>query len=138
MIQFAEFVGNNWILSSLWVITLIALVLYHQRTSSKAIGPQQAVMLINRSEGVVVDVREKKEFDAGHIVDSIHIPLAKFAQRLSELKKHKDKPVIVVCKMGQQAGDASKQLQEAGYEQVYKMAGGIAEWKAQTLPLIQK
>ncbi len=122
----------------MWLVSLGAIIFYHQRTASSAVGPQQAVMLINRKDAVVVDVREKKEFDSGHIVDSINIPLAKLKQRISELKKHKEKPVVVVCKQGQQSGDAAKTLQEAGHIEVVRLSGGITEWKSQSLPLVQK
>lgn len=138
MEQFVEFVGNHLILSAMWVVTLGAIILYHQRTGSKAVGPQQAVMLINRQDAIVLDVREKKEFETGHIVDAINIPLAKLKQRVTELKKHKEKPVVVVCKMGQHSGEAAKTLQEEGHVEVFKLAGGLTEWKAQSLPLIQK
>ena len=137
MAQFVEFIGNHWVLSALWLATLAAIIVYHQRSGSSSVGPQQAVMLINRKDAVVVDVREKKEFDSGHIVDAINIPLAKLEQRLPELKKHKDKPLILVCKMGQQSGEAAKKLQQAGHGEVYRLSGGVTEWKAQTLPLVQ-
>ena len=94
-------------------------------------------MLINRKSAVVVDVRDRKEFDSGHIVDSLNIPLGKLKQRLNELIKHKKKPLIVVCKIGQHSGEAAKVLQEAGYEQVVRLSGGLSEWKAQSLPLVQ-
>lgn len=138
MAQFVEFIGNHLVLSAMWLVTVGAIVVYHQRTGSSSIRPQQAVMLINRKDGVVVDVREKKEYESGHIVDSLNIPLAKLKQRLKELKKHKDKPIIVVCKLGQHSGEAAKQLMEAGFSEVYKLSGGITEWKAQSMPLVQK
>jgi len=138
MDQFVEFLGNHLALSAMWLVSLGAIIFYHQRTASSAVGPQQAVMLINRKDAVVVDVREKKEFEAGHIVDSINIPLAKLKQRITELKKHKEKPVVVVGKQGQQSGDAAKTLEEAGHIEVVRLAGGITEWKSQSLPLVQK
>tara|TARA_R110002072_G_scaffold204620_1_gene362589 strand:+ start:367 stop:783 length:417 start_codon:yes stop_codon:yes gene_type:complete len=138
MAQFVEFLGNHWLLSTLWLAALAAIILYHQRTGGASVGPQQAVMLINRKNAVVVDVREKKEYEAGHIVDAINIPLVKLKQRLTELKKYQDKPVIVYCKMGQHSGEAIKTLQEAGHSEVYKLSGGVSEWKAQSLPLVQK
>ncbi len=138
MAQFIEFIGNHWVLSTLWVVTLGAIIVYQQRSSGATVGPQQAVLLINRSDAVVVDVREKKEFESGHIVDALNIPLAKLKQRLSELKKHKDKPLIVVCKIGQHSSEAARMLKEEGYENVYRLTGGITEWKAQSLPLVNK
>ncbi|MBU15313.1 MAG: sulfurtransferase [Gammaproteobacteria bacterium] len=138
MEQFIEFIGNHLVLSAMWLATVAAIIFYHQRTASAAVGPQQAVMLINRKDAVVVDIRDKKEFDAGHIVDSINIPLAKLKQRVSELKKHKDKPVLVVCKLGQHSGDAAKTLEEAGHSEVIRLSGGVTEWKSQSYPLVQK
>jgi rhodanese-related sulfurtransferase len=138
MEQFIEFVGNHLLLSSFWVVLVVLIFIQHQSRASKAVGPQQAVMMINRQDAVVLDVRDKKEFDAGHIVDAINIPMSKLAQRVTELDKHKQKPLVVVCKMGQHSGDACKTLQQAGFEQVVRLAGGIAEWKAQSLPLVQK
>ena len=138
MEQFTEFIGNHLVLSAMWLATVAAIIFYHQRTASAAVGPQQAVMLINRKDAVVVDVRDKKEFDAGHIVDSINIPLAKLKQRVTELKKHKDKPVLVVCKLGQHSGDAAKTLEEAGHSEVIRLSGGVTEWKSQSYPLVQE
>jgi len=136
--QFIEFIGNHLVLSAMWLAIVAAIIFYHQRTASAAVGPQQAVMLINRKDAVVVDVRDKKEFDAGHIVDSINIPLGNLKQRATELKKHRDKPVLVVCKLGQHSGDAAKTLEEAGHSEVIRLSGGVTEWKSQSYPLVQK
>ena len=87
---------------------------------------------------MVVDIREKKEFETGHIVDAINIPLVKLGKSFNQLKKHKEKPIVVVCKMGQQSGEAVKTLEAEGFGEVYKMSGGVAEWKAQSLPLVTK
>ena len=138
MEQFIEFIGNHWLLSSAWVLTLAAIIVYHQQTGSKSLSPAQAVALINRKGAVVVDLREKKEFETGHIVDSVNIPLAKLDQRITELGKHKEKPVILVCTLGQQSGQAGQKLQADGFGEVNRLAGGISEWKAQGLPLVSK
>lgn len=138
MEQFLEFIGNNLILVGVWVALALALIFHLSKSGAQAIGPQQAVMLINRNDGVVLDIRDKKDYDAGHIVDSVHIPHTKLSAQLAELEKLKSRPVIVVCKMGQHSGDACKMLQSAGFEQVVRLRGGMAEWRAQNLPLVQK
>ncbi|MEZ5490322.1 MAG: rhodanese-like domain-containing protein [Gammaproteobacteria bacterium] len=136
--RFIEFIGNHPLLFGLWLVLVVAIFIQHRSRASKAVGPQQAVRMINREDAVVLDVRDKKEFDAGHIVDAINIPSSKLSQRLTELNRHKEKPLVVVCKMGQHSGEACKTLQQAGFEQVVRLSGGIAEWKAQSLPLVQK
>ena len=138
MAQFVEFIINHWVLSTLWIAALAAIVVYQQRSSGSTVGPQQAVTLINRSNAVVVDLREKKEFETGHIVDAINIPLTKLKQRMAELNKHKGKPLVLVCKLGQQSAEAARTLQAEGFENVYRLSGGVTEWKAQSLPLVQK
>ena len=138
MAQFLEFVANHWILSLTWVILLLALIAHRTRSGSRAVGPQEAVMLINRQDGIILDVRDKKEFDSGHIVDAIHIPAAKVASRVAELSKYKSRPVIVVCKIGQHSADTCKVLVEQGFEHVVRMRGGMAEWRSQNLPVTQK
>ena len=137
MVQFLEFIGNHLVLAAMWVVTLAAIIFYHKKTSASGVGPQEAIMMINRKDALVIDVRERKEFDSGHIVDSLNIPLNKLKQRLNELRKHKQKPLIVVCKLGQHSGDAAKLLQEAGHDEVVRLTGGLTEWRAQSLPLVQ-
>ncbi len=55
---------------------------------------------------------------------------------MSELDKYKNKPVVLVCKMGQQSGAAGKQLKAANFEDVYKMSGGMMEWGNLQLPTV--
>lgn len=138
MAQFIEFVGNHWILSTLWVALVTALILHRTKTSGESVSAQQAVMLINRSDAVVVDIRDKKDFDAGHIVDAIHIPLSKLGTRVTEIDKYKSAPVIVACRLGQHSADAVKVLKSAGFTNVLRLKGGMIEWRAQALPLVQK
>jgi len=137
MTQFIEFIGNHWMLSSVWLALLAALLFYRSKSSGLSVGSQQAVMLINRKQGVIVDIRDKKDYEAGHIVGAINIPLAKLGDRLNQLAEYKTRPVVVVCKLGQQAGDASKTLKTAGFEEVVRLRGGMAEWRSENLPVVQ-
>ena len=100
------------------------------------VSTQQLSTLVNQEQAVVLDVRDGKDFKQGHIVDSVNIPFKDIGERLSELKE-KDTPVIVVCKMGQTASAASKQIKAAGFSKVYKLTGGLSEWQAANLPLVK-
>ena len=48
------------------------------------------------SEILVIDVREKADFNKGHIVDALHIPFSKLKERAEELSKNQDKAIIIV------------------------------------------
>ncbi|MDP5053143.1 MAG: rhodanese-like domain-containing protein [Congregibacter sp.] len=135
---FLEFAAQQWILMAALAVSIGMLIAHEGRKSGPALSPQQAITLVNREDGVFVDLRDAAAFKQGHIVEARHIPLAKLTERRAELDAFKDKPVILVCKMGQQAATAGKQLREAGFSQVYKMAGGMMEWSSLQLPTVTK
>ncbi len=137
MVRFFEFLVDHWVLSGLWLALATTLLAYLNSKTASSLSAHQAVVLVNKENGLVLDVRERKEFDKGHIVDAVNIPLAKLAERAVELEKHKEHPVIVVCQFGQHAGEAVKLLQAKGFARVNRMAGGLSEWQAQNLPLVK-
>src|SRR5688572_14280604 len=99
MVRVYEFILNHWALASLWAVLAATLVVYLNQKSGKALTPQQATLLVNREDGVILDIRERKDFDRGHIVVAINIPLAKLKERMVELDKKKEQPLVVVCQM---------------------------------------
>ncbi len=137
MEQFIEFLLNHWILSGLWMAIAITLLIYIRAKAGNSISPYQATLLVNREDAVLLDIRDIKTFESGHIVDAINIPLAKLGERTKELEKFRDKPLIVVCQMGHQSGDAVKILEEKGFSSVSRMSGGMAEWQTQSLPTVK-
>ena len=137
MARFLEFITNHWMLAGLWLLLVVTLIAYIKSKSGKSVSPQQATLLVNRQNGVILDIRERKDFERGHIVDALNIPLAKLNDRIAELNKKKELPVVVVCQMGQHSGEALKTLQAQGFSQVYRMSGGMSEWSGQSLPLVK-
>jgi rhodanese-related sulfurtransferase len=132
-----EFALQQWMLVAA-LLTLIALLVgLEMRGAAKSVSPRQLSELVNRQQGVVLDVRDKNDFRTGHIVDAINIPHTQIKDRIGELNAHKGKPVIVVCKLGQNAGLVARSLQQAGFAPVYKLGGGITEWQAEQLPLVK-
>lgn len=138
MEQLIEFIGNHPFLVSLFIILVIALVVTEGKRGGQTISPQQASLMINREDATILDIRDRAEYESGHIVNSIHIPYASVKDRLSELSDYKEKPLVMICKMGQHSGMIGKQLKEAGFTQVYRIAGGMSEWKSSNFPLVTK
>ena len=133
-----EFVVNHYILVSLFVALLVAILILESRRGGAKISAQGAVNLINKDEAVVVDIRDRKEFGEGRITGSINIPLNSLKSRVGELSKFKDKQIIVADKMGQHSAMAVKQLNAEGFSNVVRLNGGVADWKASNLPLVKK
>lgn len=132
-----EFIGNHYWLTTAFVVVLALLLFTEGRKSGKALTSQEATTLLNRENALLVDVRPKKDYANGHIVDSINIPSDSFAKRMVELDKHKDKPIILACANGQHAGAVTKQLKAAGYKHVNRLAHGIGGWRSDNLPLVK-
>ena len=82
---------------------------------------------------VFLDVREQFEWDAGHIEDSLHIPLAEIPVRYAELAT--DTSIVAVCHVGQRSELAAQFLRERGFE-VDNLEGGMAAWASEQLPYV--
>jgi len=136
MALFLEFLALQWILVVALLAVIIMLVLHEARKSGPSLSPQQAINLVNNQQGVFVDLRDAAEYKKGHIVDALHIPASKVVDRIAELEKFRDKPIVLVCKMGQQSGAAGKQLKAGNFDKVYKMSGGMLEWTNLQLPTV--
>ncbi|MCB1705292.1 MAG: rhodanese-like domain-containing protein [Halioglobus sp.] len=136
MALFFEFLAQQWMLVAALLVVIVMLIRHESRKSGPSLTPQQAINMVNSENGVFLDLRDAAEFKKGHIVGAVNIPATKLATRLAELEKYKEKPIVLVCKMGQQSGAAGKQLKAENYTQVYKMTGGMMEWTNLQLPTV--
>jgi rhodanese-related sulfurtransferase len=130
----------KFILENIWLIGLAlisgaALLWPILRQRGAKVSQLQATQLINQGKAVIIDVRNPDEFATGHLRDSKNIPLKELAQRAGELDKFKSKAAIVVCQNGTRSSQATGQLKNAGFAEVYSLEGGIAAWQAQGLPV---
>ena len=137
--QLFEFVQNHPLLVGAFLLVLVAWLIYETRSAStNAVTSTQATQLINREDAVVLDIRESKDFKAGHIAGARNIPQSNIDSRMNELNKVKGQPIIVVCKHGQSASVVQAKLAKAGFERVSKLKGGMAQWQADSLPVVKK
>jgi len=136
MALFLEFLTQQWILAAALLAVIAMLLMHETRKSGPSLSPQKAINIVNAEQGVFLDLRDAADYKQGHIVDALHIPSAKLANRMPELEKFRNKPIVLVCKMGQQSGAAGKQLKANNFDKVYKMAGGMTEWSNLQLPTV--
>lgn len=132
----------DFVLQNIWLVLLTAMSgfmlfgggLLDRLSGIKQIGPQEAVMLFNREDALVLDVREQSEFKDGHIAKAKHIPLGQLNKRLTELEKYKGRPIVAVCRTGSRSGHACGVLKKAGFENISNLAGGFSAWEQAGLP----
>jgi rhodanese-related sulfurtransferase len=133
-----SFIVNNWMLELIIVLSGAMLLwpLVQGRFSKvKEVGTLNATQLINRQNAVLLDVREAKEYAAGHLPDAMHIPLSELGGRGTELAKLTSRPVIAYCERGQRSRAAGSVLAKLGFAEVYQLTGGFRAWKDAGLPV---
>jgi rhodanese-related sulfurtransferase len=135
--QLFEFAGNHYILVGLLLFLVVAFIINEGKQGGAAISPTNLVKLVNREGAVIVDIRDGKEFGDGHIAGAVNMPASSFDSRSAELDSFKDKPVVLVCKIGQHAGAVGRKLKAQGYENVRRLSGGMSEWSASNLPVVK-
>jgi rhodanese-related sulfurtransferase len=135
-----EFVKENALLLGLAIGSGIALLwpmLGRSADGVTNISSAEAVMLMNRSKPLILDVRDEAEYAAGHIQGAKHIPVAELAARMKEIEKYKDKPVLVHCQKGMRAKGACSILKAQQFSQLHNLQGGLDAWIEAKLPLVK-
>lgn len=130
------FLGQQWLLVGILLVLVFLFIQLEMKRGGQIVSIHQLTTLVNRENAIVLDIREHAEFREGHIVDALHIPFVKLKERQSELDKYKDRPIVIVDKMGQHTGAAGKQLLDAGFK-ASRLDGGMTEWRGNNLPVVK-
>jgi molybdopterin/thiamine biosynthesis adenylyltransferase/rhodanese-related sulfurtransferase len=77
---------------------------------------------------VLVDVRERNEWNQGHIPGAVLLPMGELEARIAEVAPDRSHPVILYCASGNRSARAARTLEELGYEDAVSVAGGFREW----------
>src|SRR6266699_4050333 len=88
-------------------------------------------------EIVLVDVREKHEWNEGHIPGAIHVPRGYLELQIEEAVPDKSKAVVLYCAGGVRSLIAGVTLQQMGYRNPISMSGGFGQWKGNGYPFVQ-
>jgi rhodanese-related sulfurtransferase len=138
MQRLLEFIGHHPYLVAAAVLAAIVVVVYELRARVQAfaaLSAAQAVRLMNQGGALVIDLRSKDSFDAGHIVDARNVPVATLESQADSLKKWRDKNVITYCDNGSNGATAARTLMKLGFTKVFNLQGGLNGWVKDNLPL---
>ncbi|MES1981587.1 MAG: rhodanese-like domain-containing protein [Pseudomonadota bacterium] len=101
----------------------------------KDVNTVAALQLINHKNALVLDVRDTDEFNAGHILNAKQIPVLKLKERIGELERYREQPIVVVCRSGNRSATACTVMAARGFKQTYNLSGGMMAWQKAGLPL---
>jgi adenylyltransferase/sulfurtransferase len=100
------------------------------------VGAERAHELYESSAPpLFLDVREREEWDEGHLPGATHIPRGWLESRIEQTVPDHARPIVIYCAAGHRSAFAAKTLEELGYQDVASLAGGINDWKRHGYPL---
>lgn len=131
-----NFLLDNWILvlMALTSGTLLLLPALRGGGGGFSVGTNEAVRLINREKGVLIDVSEPNEYEAGHAAGAKNVPFGSLEDSKA-LPTNKALPLVLLCPSGARANRAASLLRKAGYEKAVALAGGTGAWREANFPI---
>ncbi len=132
-----EFIGHHPYLATAAVVAAAAVAFYEIRERMQAFAAltaMQAVRLMNQG-ALVIDLRGKELYDAGHIGDARNVPVSELESQADALKKWRDKNVITYCDSGTSGASGARTLTKLGFTKVFNLQGGLNAWSKDNLPL---
>ena len=119
----------------IFVVLLAALVLAgcggtpaQDSSGYQQISQEEAKARMDAGQGVVLDVREQREYDSGHIPGAVLLPVGSITEdTAAAVIPSKETEVLVYCRSGNRSKTASAALAALGYTSVYEF-GGINTW----------
>ncbi|MFO1294837.1 MAG: rhodanese-like domain-containing protein [Rubrivivax sp.] len=131
-----SFLLENWVLILAAAVSggMLAWPSLRGGAGGASVATGEAVRLINRERGVLIDVCEPQEYADGHAGGARNIPMGQLAGS-KELPADKTLPLLLICASGARAGRAVSQLRKAGYANAVSVAGGTRAWRDAQLPI---
>lgn len=118
------------------VLLLLGLLAGCAQADWKEVSAQELLQREAAGEKVlVVDVRSRDEYAAGHVPGAINLPHDTVTGDEPELKDWKQKPVVVYCHSGRRAGMAAKVLEAKGFTRIEHLSGDMQGWQQSGRPV---
>jgi len=137
MLEFNLFLIDYWYLSVPLFLSLLLWFLAESRRGGKRIDCNELTFYANKKSACLLDVRAKADYDNGTIAGSINIPYDDLSDRMHELAKYENLPIVLICNMGRNAALAGEKLSQNNFVETCVLKGGIMTWQQEGLPIIK-
>ena len=138
MLEFNLFLIDYWYFSLPLFFFIFLFAYSEMNKGGKKIEPNELTTLINRENAILVDLRPKEDYDAGHIMSALNYPHQDFENQMHELDRYKERPIILVCDMGRNSANIGEKLKKADFKNIFRLNGGMMTWTQENLPVVQK
>ena len=106
------------------IITYSVTMYFYQKKILKTLTEEEFRAGYRKAQ--LIDVREPKEYEAGHILGARNIPLTQMKTRIKEIRP--DQPVYIYCQNTMRSGRAAQLLRKKGYKELSTLKGGFKLW----------
>ncbi len=135
--------GEDIVQKAMLALALLAIVAFIPRIINRLRrGPMIDIntlkqRLDNNEELLILDVRTAEDYsgEQGHIAGSTLLPVEELEQRIEELQKYREKPVITICRTDRKSAKAAQILTQKGFTDVYVAKMGMTDWNKQGYPV---
>lgn len=137
IVRLWQFGQHHWALS-LSLVAVVGLIIFEEfksRVGIRTVTLQEGVLMVNRGEGIFVDVRSSDQFKAVHIAGAINLPKDELSSQLDKLRTYQQKTILLIGEPNTNLVSVSKQLKAVG--QVVFLAGGMLAWQEAQLPVVK-
>ncbi len=86
---------------------------------------------------LMIDIREKQEHATGVAQGAVLLPMSQLAQRIGEIPKQSDQPVLLICNTQNRSRAVTEALQEQGFTNIRYVNGGMSEWARRGWPMVK-
>jgi len=112
-------------------------VIEYEQNSYKVLTAKEASAFIKAKSPLILDVRTPREYAAGHIENSILIPVQELQSRFNELDSYRNMSILIYCATGNRSTVASKILIDSGFNKILNLRRGIVDWYKKQFPVIR-
>lgn len=99
--------------------------IYNRESEIEDVNWQEFKKLIKDEGAVILDVRSKREYDEGHIINAINIPLYELNQKIEKVISPKNQLILIYCQSGIRSKKAYYLMKQMGYTNIYNLSGGL-------------
>ncbi len=129
-----NFIRDNIFLIGVAVYCIGALIWPYIRTTTN-VNNSEATTLINKGKTMILDLRTKKEYQSGHLVNAVSMPFLNLKDQIGQLEESfKKQPVLLIDHEGKESAAAAKILKENGFTKINVLKGGMTSWHKDGLP----
>ena len=131
-----KFILEYWYLFLAAIVSggMLAWPLIARGTLGGSISAAEAVRLLNREKGVLLDVSEPAEYASAHAAGARNVPFGQL-EASKALPSNKALPLVVLCPTGARARRAVAILNKLGFDNARVLAGGLGAWREANLPV---